>query len=569
MAYEQSAEQGNTAIHEWQERPWVLAAMLTIAGLVIHLATNVSEVEPWRAAIAAAFVFGPLTAALTLSKEKWQPSVIFSLLVAFVMAGIAWRATSAGDRYADEEYWVAAGVLATVLAVPLFQAGFHKLRWQTSYKETHFHVWSDAITGIGALAFVGLSWALIAILAELFSAIQIDLLKDLIEEDVFGWMFSGATFGAALGVLRNQLKIIGTLQNVVLLVLSILAVPLAVALVLFLLAVLVSGIDVLWEATKSATPLLLSVAVGCFVLANAVVRDDDEEASNSRVLRIAGFALALGILPLSIMAAVSMGTRIAQHGLSPERIWALIAIALAVTFGVVYFASAIRGRKEGWRDYLRQSNLHLAVMTAFLALLLAMPILNFGSISTSNQLARLSAGAVSVEDFDYAALKWDFGDAGREALEKLVQSENAKVAELAVAVQNADNKYAFRRRNAPETVAINKAPIEVESDALRLAVRTYLQSKPYRCLENCRVVQVGVQSDRPLMALLSKGRDPELLIYDEAEDKVSIATIRYARLRGQQSDEGPEFDEESVIELRPFSGQQLYIDGKPASGAFD
>ena len=569
MAYEQSAEQGNTAIHEWQERPWVLAAMLTIAGLVIHLATNVSEVEPWRAAIAAAFVFGPLTAALTLSKEKWQPSVIFSLLVAVVMAGIAWRATSAGDRYADEEYWVAAGVLATVLAVPLFQAGFHKLRWQTSYKETHFHVWSDAITGIGALAFVGLSWALIAILAELFSAIQIDLLKDLIEEDVFGWMFSGATFGAALGVLRNQLKIIGTLQNVVLLVLSILAVPLAVALVLFLLAVLVSGIDVLWEATKSATPLLLSVAVGCFVLANAVVRDDDEEASNSRVLRIAGFALALGILPLSIMAAVSMGTRIAQHGLSPERIWALIAIALAVTFGVVYFASAIRGRKEGWRDYLRQSNLHLAVMTAFLALLLAMPILNFGSISTSNQLARLSSGAVSVEDFDYAALKWDFGDAGREALEELVQSENAKVAELAVAVQNADNKYAFRRRNAPETVAINKAPIEVESDALRLAVRTYLQSKPYRCLENCRVVQVGVQSDRPLMALLSKGRDPELLIYDEAEDKVSIATIRYARLRGQQSDEGPEFDEESVIELRPFSGQQLYIDGKPASGAFD
>ena len=36
---------------------------------------------------------------------------------------------------------------------------------------------------------------------------------------------------------------------------------LAVALALFLLAVLVSGIDVLWEATKSATPLLLSVAI--------------------------------------------------------------------------------------------------------------------------------------------------------------------------------------------------------------------------------------------------------------------------------------------------------------------
>jgi Domain of unknown function (DUF4153) len=569
MADEQSAEQGHTATLEWKERPWVLAGMLAIAGLVVHFATDGYDVEPWRAAIAAAFVFGPLTAALTLSKEEWQPSVIFSVLVALVMAGIAWRATSAGDRYADEEYWVAAGVLATVLSVPLFQAGFHKLRWRTSYKETHFHVWTDAITGAGALAFVGLSWALIAILAELFSAIQIDLLKDLIDEEVFGWMFSGATFGAALGVLRNQLKIIGTLQNVVLLVLSILAVPLAVALALFLLAVLVSGIDVLWEATKSATPLLLSVAIGCFILANAVVRDDDEEASNSRILRIAGFVLALGILPLSVMAAVSMGTRIAQHGLSPERIWALVAIALAVAFGVAYFVSAIRGRREGWREYLRQSNLHLAVMTAVLALILAMPILNFGSISTSNQMARLSSGAVSVEDFDYAALKWDFGDAGREALEELVQSEDAKVAELAVAVQNADNKYDFRRLNAPETATINKAPIEVESDQVRLAVRTYLQSEPYRCLESCRVVQVGVQNDRPLMTLLSNGRDPEMLIYDEAEGKVSIAVIRHAELRDQRSYEVPEFGEESVIELRPFEGQQLYIDGKPASGAFE
>ena len=565
----ESVAHGGTATYEWRERPWVLAIMLALAGLVVHLATDGADVEPWRAAIAAAFVFGPLTAALTLSKEEWQPSVIFSGVVALVMAGIAWRATSAGDRYADEEFWVAAGVLATVLAVPLFQAGFHKLRWHTSYKETHFHVWTDAITGAGALAFVGLSWALIAILAELFSAIQIDLLKDLIDQEVFGWMFSGAAFGAALGVLRNQLKIIGTLQNVVLLVLSILAVPLAIALLLFLLAVLVSGIDVLWEATKSATPLLLAIAIGCFVLANAVVRDDDAEASNSRVLRIAGFALALGILPLSIMAAVSMGTRIAQHGLSPERIWALVAIALAVTFGVAYFASAIRGRREGWRGFLRQSNLHLAVMTAVLAFLLAMPILNFGSISTSNQLARLSSGAVSVEDFDYAALKWDFGDSGREALQELVESEDAKVAELAVAVQNADNKYDFRRLNAPETAAINKAPIEVERDEVRLAVRTYLQSEPYRCLESCRVVQVGAQDDRPLMALLSKGRDPEMLIYDEAEDTVSITIIRHAELMDQRSYEVPEFGEDSVIELRPFEGQQLYIDGKPASGAFE
>ena len=569
MAIGESVEHGGAAIEEWRERPWVLAVVLGFAGLIVHFATDEPDLEPWRAAIAAAFSFGPLAAALTLNRDEWRPSIIFSVIVALVMAGIAWRATAAGDHHSDEQFWVAAGVLATLLSVPLFQSGFHKLRWLTSYKETHFHVWTDAITGAGALAFVGLSWALIAILAELFSAIQIDLLKDLIDEEAFGWMFSGVTFGAALGVLRNQLKIIGTLQNVVLLVLSILAVPLAVALVLFLLAVLVSGIDVLWEATKSATPLLLSVAVGCFVLANAVVRDDDGDMGQSRVLRIAGFALTLGILPLSVMAAISMGTRIAQHGLSPERIWALIAIAVAVAYGVAYFTAAIRGRREGWRRFLRLSNLHLAVLVAGLALLLAMPVVNFGAVSASNQLARLASGAVSAEDFDYAALRWDFGEAGREALATLSRSEDAQIAELALAAKNAEDRYTYRQRNRPEVAAINSAPIEVENEAVRIAARSFLHSQPYRCAADCRVVQVGFQDERPILALLSKGRDAELLVYDAATNAVSIAFIRHAELVEERRYEVPEISQESVIELRAFEGQQLFIDGKPASAAFE
>lgn len=567
MADDQRIEPKGELANEWRERPWLLALILGIAGLCVHIITDGGPEEPWRVALVAAFVFGPLAAAFTLSKLEWRSSLTFAGLVALVMAGIAWRATSAGDRYADEEFWVAAGVLATTLSVPLFQAGFHKLRWSTSYKLAHFHVWSDAITGAGALAFLGLSWALLFILAELFSAIQIDILRDLTREEAFAFIFSGTAFGAALGVLRNQLKIIGTLQNVVLLVLSILAVPLAIALSLFLLAVLVSGLDVLWEATQSATPLLLAIAVGCFVLANAVVRDDDAEASNSRVLGIAGFVLAIGILPLSIMAAISMGTRIAQHGLSPERLWALIAIALAVAFGVAYFVSAIRGRKEGWRDFLRQSNLHLAVMTAVIALLLAMPILNFGAISTSNQLARLSSGAVSAQDFDYAALRWDFGDAGQEALAELAQSDEAEISELAVAVQNAQDRYKYRQ--SQDAAVINQAPIEVEDEAVRLAVRTFLQSEPYRCRESCRIVEVGVHEGRPLLALVPQGGDPDLLTYDKEESTVSVVAIRNGRLVDQRVYEVLDWTADSTIELRPFEGQRLYIDGKPASGAFE
>ena len=571
MSDNQAAMDDGSALNEWDKRPWVLAGLLGLAGLLVHFISEDGDTIAWRMAVTAALVFGSLALAFTLSPEKWRGSAIFSGVVALVMAGIAWRATSAGDRYSDAEFWVAAGVLAVTLALPLFQASFHRLRWKTSYKATHFHVWTDAITGAGALAFVGLSWALIAILSELFSTINIDLLKDLIEEGWFGWTFSGAAFGAALGVLRNQLKIIGTLQNVVLLVLSILAVPLAIALVIFLLSVAVSGLNVLWDATNSATPLLLAIAVGCFVLANSVVRDEDELASNSKLLRMAGFILALGILPLAAMAALSMGTRIAQHGLSPERLWALIAISVAVAYGVAYFVSAIRGGRGimqgAWREHLRQSNLHLAVLTCVIAFILALPIFNFGAISASNQLARLESGAVSAEDFDYAALRWDFGDAGREALAELTQSDDAEVAEFALAAQNMEYRYDYRR---PEDIAeVNQAPVEVESEEVRLAVRNYLQENIYLCREGCRVVEVGTHEDKPLMALVNSGRDPQFLIYDPDNDSVTTIDIRFGRFKDPYVYQMPEFSEDATIELRPFEGQQLYIDGEPASAPFE
>lgn len=570
MSEAPTATGDDASLNEWALRPWVLAALLGLAALLVHFASDGGEDVPWRMAVAAALVFGSLASAITLAPERWLSSSIFAGGVALVMAGIAWRATSAGDHYSDEGFWVAAGILAVILSVPLFQAGFHRHRWSTSYKATHFHVWTDAITAGGALAFVGLSWALLALLAELFSAIRIDLLKDLIDQDWFGWVFSGAAFGAALGVLRNQLKIIGTLQNVVLLVLSILAVPLAVALLLFLVAVLLSGLDVLWEATRSATPLLLALAVGAFVLANSVVRDDDTQASGSRVLRVAGFVLALAILPLAVMAAISMGTRIAQHGLSPERLWALVAIGVAVAYGVAYFVSALRGRREGWRGHLRQSNLHLAVLTCAVALALALPIFNFGAISAQNQIARLDSGAVSVEDFDYAALRWDFGDAGREALAELAERDG-EVATLAREAAAKEVRDFGPPRSERRTAAAKIDLSEFDEDAAT-AIRSLIEQEAWLCGEGCRVAKLREDADG-LLAVVINTRESggllRLLRVEPDADRAIVLDIVRGELGSTAAREMPESNIEGSIELRPFTGQQVYIDGKPVSEPFN
>lgn len=66
MAEDQSIDRGGETAKEWRERPWVLAAMLGLAGLCVHFASDGYDIASWRAALTAALVFGPLAAAFTL-----------------------------------------------------------------------------------------------------------------------------------------------------------------------------------------------------------------------------------------------------------------------------------------------------------------------------------------------------------------------------------------------------------------------------------------------------------------------------------------------------------------------
>jgi hypothetical protein len=452
-------------------------------------------------------------------------------------------------------------VVASALALPLFQADFHRRRMATPYREIYGHVWTDAICAAGALAFTGLSWVVLALLSELFHLLKIDFLRDLMDDGWFGWTFSGLACGAALGTLRNQLKILATMQTVVLLVASLLAVPLAFGLVVFLLATAVSGPQVLWDATRSATPLLLACAAGSFVLANAIARQDDAAMSASRVMRGAGLTLAAVILPLAVFAAVSMGLRLDQYGLAPARLWGLVAIVVACVCGVGYWVAVARGRWRGWAGYLRKATFHLGLIVCALAVLLALPILDFGAISTRNQLARLESGAVTADRFDFAALRWDFGEPGRRALRQLAKGGNARVAELAeTALAQTSRVYA----GFADTVRTDedfKLRVQPEDPALRGLVLQYLKANPWRCQEFCVALEIGRSVGSVRRVALVEGPGYEIV---PLADGRPIATPSPT-----PGPTVPVLKEESTVELRAWSGRQIYVDGKPLGVPLD
>ena len=578
--------------HDWPLRPWMLAALLGIAGFLIFTISGDEGPDTrigWKAALTALVFFGSLAFAFTLERDRWKGPLGFASFAGLTMAGLAWRAVGAGDAISDPQYGFLAGVAATALALPLFQIGFHRSRWATDYRALHGQAWSDAICAAGSLIFVGASWLLLFLLSELFHLLKIDILKHLIDDAWFGWTWSGAAFGAALGVLRNELGIIGTLRRVVMTVLSLLAVPLAAGLALFLVAMVISGPEVLWEATRSATPVLLSCAAGAWVLANAILREDDAAMSGNRVLRIAGLLLIVSVLPLTVFAAVSMGTRVAQHGLSPERLWGLVAIAAAVAYGIAWLVAVVRGWRAGnWRDRVRRANLHLAVMVCLVALFLALPILDFGAVSARQQVGRLEHGAVEAEAFDYQALRWDFGGAGRRALASLAK-RGGKVGQLAADALK-QKKRSYAEFETPVSFS-GKIVVKPTGHSMPEGLREAIQENPAEGCSGQSVCRVFLQPDTATAVVIDDGcARPDLTAQDsvtpEVGCQVNVTTFRRNGKRWEVADVTSEKAmsadrdaktslererraiENGDVTIGPVPELQVYIGGKPAGARF-
>ena len=110
--------------------------------------------------------------------------------------------------------------------------------------------------------------------------------------------------------------------------------------------------------------------------------------------------LVVCVLPLAILAALSMGERISQYGWTPERIWGVVAVAIAIVYGAAAWLAVYKGRAD-FDDPLRPIQTRLAIGLCGLALFLALPIVDFGSISARSQLARLDGSKVTAEEFDW------------------------------------------------------------------------------------------------------------------------------------------------------------------------
>jgi hypothetical protein len=366
------------------------------------------------------------------------------------------------DMWTSNQGWrFAASLLAVAIAVPLFQAVRDSGSRRLEPRAALDHAWTDAILWGLSCAFLLAVWLLLVLLGGLFGLIGIDSLKQLLMKPWFALMLSGGALGTIAGLLRDRDSVIGLLHRVVRTILSVLAPFLGVGLVLFVVALAFTGLEPLWRETEATTPILLACILAALLLTNAVIGNAKEEEPKARILAWGAMALGAAMLPLAIVAAISMSKRIGQYGFSPDRLWAAIVVAVAVAISAAYLFALVRGRMS-WAPLLRRANVMIVAGIGLLAYLLALPILDFGAVSARDQVARLEAGRIAPEKFDWMAMRRDFGPSGVRALERLRdEGRSPDIRAQAATALLEDERRKMDRVDAPQRKRVTVEEIRV------------------------------------------------------------------------------------------------------------
>jgi hypothetical protein len=565
--------------------PWPLRAALLLAlgaslGLLLHWLTGSPDGllpnDTLRATAACLVAVAGLTFAFTLERRRWLWSAAFAFGSGLIVAGIFYWNGGASEWNADEGWHLAASLLAIAIAAPLFQTLRDGDGRSLEARPVHDHGWGNLVLWFAAWGFVVITWLLAHLLAELFQLIGIGLLSDALQQGWFTWMLLSGALGGAVGLLRDRDEMLGQIQRVATAVLSVLAPVLALGLLLFVAALPFTGLTSLWDQTRATTPIILSCIIGSVVLVAAAIGSTPSEEARRRPVRWAAAALCGIMLPLAAVAALSTWMRVAQYGYTPERLWALVAVAVALAFGLAYAAALLRGRRD-WPRRVRQANVALALGLVALALLLATPLINFGAISTRAQLARLQSGAVKPADFDWAALAFQFGPEGRAALARLRQTGSPEIRQAARDALASENRWeaaeAVRVRGQARRLAANvrilpaPAPLP-ESLALALGGQSVCAAGPCTLFwspgsAEAVAVGFGCATCAAEVVRLSQTREGTWESVDPHQGRDPDAmTAQAGKSQRQAAAAGR-------VELRSVTRRQVYVDGKPVGSAFE
>ncbi|MFV1594230.1 DUF4153 domain-containing protein [Phaeobacter sp. JH20_36] len=355
---------------------------------------------------AALAMIGPVSLARALRGALWIALPITGLML---LAGTRYEVATG---LFDNQVLVLVAVVLVAIACP-----FVLLRMSQPGRWMRFADLSSASWGMlfrlscGA-GFVLVFWILGFLSHALLDLVNITLLEDIAEIDWLALMLSGAVFGLGLAVVQD-LGGSGAPQLLFRL-LSLLLIPVALVVGLFLAAIPVQGLSSAFGQLSSAGTLMAMALVMMMLVCVALTWQQHPSGVNGAAARLLAGALML-VTGLAVWAVLM---RVRQYGWTPDRVYALWFAAVLLLHGLAYAGCAVFGG-SGWSGRLRRAAVGLALVTAAALALILTPVVDAGRIAAKSQVARVLAGEAEAAELPLWQMAHRWGTAGRDGLEQL------------------------------------------------------------------------------------------------------------------------------------------------------
>ncbi|MBS0535547.1 MAG: DUF4153 domain-containing protein [Proteobacteria bacterium] len=403
--------------------------------------------------------------------------------------------------------WLAALLF---IADKLVVAGDRERRCIATYPALFDVSWKHGIQALLTVLFVAILWGILVLGAQLFALIKVSLIARMIAQPLFWIPVTALATAYALHVADIRAGIVKGARNLVLILLSWLLPVMTVLAIGFILTVPFTGLETLWN-TKRAAAILLTTAGALVFLINATYRDDQE--ATAPFLRYCRAAAAVALVLLVALAGYAVLERIDQHGLTPGRVTAVAVVIVAACYALGY-AAAVARTGLTFRG-LEPVNVGTAFVIMAILLALMTPVADPLRLSVNSQLARLQAGEIAADKFDYVFLRQKGGRYGSEALAAMAANAYGPVA--AANAERVRTSPSINRRLAGPLPPLEKrlANVTVTSPKGAALPPSLLEqdwrTEPKRfSLPNC--ITGDAKCDAALIDLDGDGKDEVLLV---------------------------------------------------------
>jgi hypothetical protein len=348
-----------------------------------------------------------------------------------------------------------------------------------TYQVLFTNSWRNFLVSALSAIFVFIFWLILMLWGALFQVIQIDFFRDLFQEDWFIFPVLGFALGLGMIIFRNLTRVIDNITKLLHGLIKLLL-PLVVAVaVIFLAALPIVGLDILWSTGKGTALLLWLLAIILF-FTNAVYQDGREANPYAPFIHRLIFS-GLCVTPIiSALSLYGLVLRLNQYGWSVERCWAFVVWLILTMIAVGYVVGIVRRRAE-WTTDLARVNTVMGLVVLAIMLLVNSPLLDFRKISLASQLNRVESGEIELREFDFWYTRNHLARPGYLAMEEMKQEVGDSDPDLLNLIENPVNKWGAQRLRSAEdmwaSMLYRPEPFEIPESLRTFINRQYFGNR--------------------------------------------------------------------------------------------